>query len=259
MTAWGGQAADAINIRLNGEVAGCNGESAAKGARSCKTSANHGGFQGSRNRAARSHRLHELVSNLFSFVSRYGRLGLFALTLLDASFLFIPFGPDLLLVAMVAREHNMAPFYALLAAAGSVVGCAIIDPLSRKEGEKGLERLLSGRRVQFITKRVRKSAPWALSVASLMPPPFPFTPIIIAASALQYPRRKLLTVVGIARLARYMAEALLALYFGHRLVEISQSKGLELAVICIIVVSLVGSAITAYKWVENRKRHEKPA
>lgn len=259
MTVWGGQAADAINIRLNGEIAGCNGETVANDARSCKTSANHGGLPEVAELGARSHRLHELVSNLFSSVSRFGGLGLFALTLLDVSFLFIPLGPDLLLVAMVARDHNMAPFYALLAAAGSVAGCAIIDPVSRKEGEKGLGRLLSGCRVQSITKRVRKSTPWALSVASLMPPPFPFTPIIIAASALQYPRRKLLTVVGIARLARYMAEALLALYFGHQLVEISKSKGLELAVICIIVISLVGSAITAYKWVEKRKRHEKPA
>lgn len=259
MTAWGVQTADAINIRLDGEIAGSDGEIAAEVAQTCKAPANHGGFRGPWNWSARPHRLHELVSNLFSFVSRFGGLGLFALTLLDASFLFIPFGPDFLLVAMVAREHTMAPFYALLAAAGSVAGCAIIDPLSRKEGEKGLERLLSRHRVQSVTKRVRKSAPWALSVASLMPPPFPFTPIIIAASALQYPRRKLLTVVGIARLARYMTEALLALYFGHQLMEISRSKGVELAVIILIVISLAGSVLTAYKWVEKRKKHEKPA
>jgi hypothetical protein len=92
-----------------------------------------------------------------------------------------------------------------------------------------------------------------------MPPPFPFTPIIIAASALQYPRKKLLTVVGVSRLVRYMTEALLALYFGHQLVEISKSKGLELAVIVLIVISLVGSAITAYKWIQKRKKQEQPA
>ncbi|HEX5411257.1 MAG TPA: VTT domain-containing protein [Terriglobia bacterium] len=203
--------------------------------------------------------MHEVVSNLFSLISRFGAPGLFVLTLLDTSFLFIPFGPDLLLVGMVAREHKMAPFYALIAAAGSVVGCAILDVVSRKEGEKGLEKLLSGRRIESVTKRVRKSAPWALSVASLMPPPFPFTPIIIAASALQYPRKKLLTVVGIARLARYGTEALLALYFGHQLVEISKSKGVEWTVISIIVISLIGSAITAYKWIEKSKKQEKAA
>jgi membrane protein YqaA with SNARE-associated domain len=258
MTAWGGQTAGALRTGFNRGIAESNGESAAKRSQLYEASANQGG-RGPWNRSARLYRLHELLSSLFSLVSRFGGVGLFALTLLDASFLFIPFGPDLLLVVMAARSHEMAPFYALLAAAGSVAGCAIIDPLSRKEGEKGLERLLSRRRLQSVTKRVRKSAPWALSIASLMPPPFPFTPIIIAASALQYPRKKLLTVVGVSRLVRYMTEALLALYFGHQLVEISKSKGLELAVIVLIVISLVGSAITAYKWVQKRKKQEQPA
>lgn len=257
MTGSGGRAADALSARFNGEIARSGPESAAKGLQLCKAPSNRGAVRKSQNESARLHRLHQLVSSLFSLVSRFGGAGLFALTLLDASFLFIPFGPDLLLVAMVAREHKMWPFYALIAAAGSVAGCAILDVVSRKEGEKGLERVLSRRRIQSVTKRVRKSAPWALSVASVMPPPFPFTPVIIAASALQYPRRKLLTVVGIARLARYLTESVLALYFGHKLVEISESKGLEMAVVALIVISFGGSAVTAYQWIKKRKKHRK--
>lgn len=259
MTGSGGPTADVVSASFSGEIARAQGECAANSIESCKASAKHRGFQGLQNWSARSHRLHELVSNLFSCVSRFGGAGLFALTVLDTSFLFIPFGPDLLLVAMVAQEHKMAPFYALIAAAGSVAGCAILDVVSRKEGEKGLERLLSRSRLQSVTKRVKKSAPWALSVASLMPPPFPFTPVVIAASALQYPRRKLLTVVGIARLARYMTEAVLGLYFGHQLVEISKSRGLEIAVVALIIISLGGSAVTAYQWIKKRKKHKKAA
>lgn len=203
--------------------------------------------------------MHDIVSNIFSFAGRLGGPGLFALSLLDASFLFIPFGPDLLLVVMVGREHIMAPLYVLLASAGSIVGCAVIDVLSRKEGEKSLERFLSPRRIQAVTKRIRKSAPWALSVASVMPPPFPFTPIIIAASALQYPRKKLLTVVGIARLARYSIEALLGIYFGRQLVEIARSKSIEVIIICLIVISLGGSVVTLYKWTRKRRKESRLA
>lgn len=216
-------------------------------------------FQRSEIRTARSSRLHDIVSNIFSFASRLGGPGLFALSLLDASFLFIPFGPDLLLVVMVGRAHMMAPVYALLATAGSIAGCAAIDVLSRKEGEKGLERFLSSRRIKSVTKHIRKSAPWALSVASVMPPPFPFTPIIVAASALQYPRKKLLTVVGIARLARYSVEAILGIYFGHQLVEIARSKGIEVLLVCLIVVSLGGSVVTLYKWTRKRKKGSRSA
>lgn len=254
MSGWGRHTADIVSARSIGEIAGSDEECGAKGVQLLNASDTHRLFQGSQKHSARSPRLHEIVSNLFSFGSRFGGFGLFVLTLLDASFLFIPFGPDLLLVAMVARKHKMAPLYALIATAGSVAGCAIIDAVSRKEGEKSLERLLSRRRIRSLTKRVRRSAPWALSVASVMPPPFPFTPVIIAASALQYPRKELLTVVGIARLARYLIEALLAIYFGRQLVEVSRSKSVEVVIISLIVISLGGSVFTSYEWIKEHKQ-----
>ena len=253
MASFGGYTADTFGIRFSGDITGADEKSAAKGVRPRKAPETDRILQGSQDRSPRSPRLHEMVSNLFSFASRFGGPGLFALTLLDASFLFIPFGPDLLLIALVAQDQKLAPFFALIAAAGSVAGCVIIDAASRKEGEKGLERLLSPRRVRSVAKRVRKSAPWALSIASVMPPPFPFTPVIIAASALQYPRKKLLTVVGIARLARYSTEALLGVYWGHQLVEMSRSKGVELAIISLVLASLGGSIVTSYKWIKRSK------
>jgi membrane protein YqaA with SNARE-associated domain len=254
MASFVGYTADIFGIRSVGKIMGGDENRAAKGVRSCKVLETGRRFQRPNDASSRMPRLREIVSNLFSLASGFGGLGLFVLTILDASFLFIPFGPDLLLIALVAKEHNLAPLFALIATAGSVAGCAIVDAVSRKGGEKGLERLLSPRRIQSVAKRVRRSAPWALSIASVMPPPFPFTPIIIAASALQYPRRKLLTVVGIARLARYSAEAILGLYFGHQLAEISGSKGVDVVVIGLIVISIAGSAVTSYKWIKRRKR-----
>ncbi len=253
MASPGGYTAETFGIRLTGEITGADKKRAPKGVPSCKVSEADRISRGSQCSSSRLIQLHEMVSNLFAFASKFGGAGLFALSLLDASFLFIPFGPDLLLIALVAQEHMLAPLFVLIAAAGSVAGCVIIDAASRKEGEKGLERLLSRHRIRSITKHVRKSAPWALSIASVMPPPFPFTPVIIAASALQYPRKKLLTVVGVARLARYSIEALLGLYFGHQLVELSRSKGVELAIIGLIVISLGGSIITSYKWIKRSR------
>lgn len=103
MASLGGYTADTFDIRLSGEIAGAKENSHAKGVQSCKTSEADQIFQGSQVRSSMLHRVHEMVSNLFSIASRFGGLGLFALSLLDASFLFIPFGPDLLLIALVAR------------------------------------------------------------------------------------------------------------------------------------------------------------
>jgi len=46
-------------------------------------------------------------------------------------------------------------------------------------------------------------AAWAVVIACIAPPPFPFTVVIAAASAFQYPRARLLGLVFAARLVRY--------------------------------------------------------
>src|ERR1051325_9254680 len=105
-----------------------------------------------------------------------GGFGLVLLGILDSSFLFMPLGNDLLIVALTARRHSLMPVYAALASTGSVLGCLLIDVVFRKGGEGGLEKHLSRKRLDYIQRNVKKSAGWALAVACLMPPPFPFTP-----------------------------------------------------------------------------------
>jgi len=70
-------------------------------------------------------------------------------------------------------------------------------------GEKGLERTLGHKRTEYVKKRVKKSAGWALALASLMPPPFPFSPFVAGAAAFQYPRKKLLSVIAASRFVRF--------------------------------------------------------
>jgi len=174
-----------------------------------------------------------------------GGPGLLALSALDSSPLFIPFGNDLLFIALAARKHEMVVYYALMATVGSVLGCLVDDALSRKGGEKGLEKRLSPRRFASIKKRTKKSAAWALGFASLMPPPFPFTAIVAGAAALQYPRKKLVLVVSLARFGRFLMEGLLAIYLGRRLVlRFVGSPVTGCAVAGLIIVSLVGSILS---------------
>ena len=198
--------------------------------------------------------MHGLLATLYSLVTRFGGFGLLVLYFLDSSFLFIPLGPDLLLVAVVAQKHELMPYYALMAALGSVSGSAVMDLVSRNKGEKGLERFLSQRRLHSVRKRVEKGAAWALTLASLMPPPFPFTPVVIAASALQYPRKKLLTVVGFARFGRFMIEGALGIYFGQYLLQEAHFRAVEIGVITLVVLCLAGSIISTYQWIKMRRK-----
>ena len=61
-----------------------------------------------------------LTQALFAFILKFGGLGLLALGILDSSFLFAPWGNDLLLIALVSREQK--PLAMLYYAAMSAVG-----------------------------------------------------------------------------------------------------------------------------------------
>src|SRR3979411_2961260 len=102
--------------------------------------------------------MNAIVDHLFAVFIRLGGFGLLILGFLDSSFLlFLPLGNDLLLVALTARDHRMLPVFAVLATAGSLLGCLLTDWVSRKGGEKGIEKFLSGRRLSYVKRKVKKS------------------------------------------------------------------------------------------------------
>ena len=199
-----------------------------------------------------------LLLNLAAFFASLGGFGLLLLGVLDSSFfLFMPLGNDLLIVALTARHHARMPYYALMATAGSVLGCLFTDWVSRKGGEMGLETRVSRRTLGYVKRKVEKNAGPALALASLMPPPFPFTPFVIVAAALQYPRRKLLGIIAVARAIRFLIEGLLAIWFGKRILEMAQEPLVQGTIITVVVISILGSVYSIYSWVQNsRKRRQ---
>ncbi len=202
--------------------------------------------QGAAGGAARS--LKSFLGHLAISLYHLGGVGLFVMGVLDSSFLMMPLGNDLLVIALTARNSFRLPYYVAMATAGSVLGCLIIDWVSRKGGEAGLERYMSSRRLEYIKGKVQKRAMWALAVAALMPPPFPFTPFVAATAALQYPRAKLLGTMAAARAVRFSVEGALAIFFGRQILRLANSSALEYGVIILTVVSIGGSAYSVYRW-----------
>ncbi len=183
-----------------------------------------------------------------------GGFGLLTLGAIDSSILFLPFGNDLLVIAMSARKHTMVPYYGAMAAAGSVIGCLTVDLLTRRGSEKELERHWSKRRVEYVMRRMRKNALWTLATVSLMPPPFPFTPFVAAAAAAKYPRHKLLGVIGAARFVRFSLEGLLAIAIGRQLLAVAKSPQFEIAILALVGVCILASAYSIIHWTRQSKQ-----
>jgi membrane protein YqaA with SNARE-associated domain len=192
-----------------------------------------------------------LIHHLFYILAHLGGFGLLIVSFIDSSPLIIPFGNDLLMIAMSARRHDLLVYYALMATAGSALGTLTVDSLGRKGGEKGLEKIVPRRQLDYIKRKTRKDAAWALTIASLVPPPFPFTGFIAAAAALEYPRKRLLTVVSLSRLARFLTEGVLGILLGRRLLRLVQSPVVVYFVVALIVISIAGSILAVLSLVRS--------
>lgn len=195
------------------------------------------------------------AGTVFALVLRFGGVGLLVLGILDSSYLIAPWGNDLLLIAMTAHHPDAGHmlYYAIMSTVGSVLGCLLIDVTLRPLGAKGLEKHLSKRRLKQVQKKIGDNAALALAIASLAPPPFPFTAFVMAAAALQYSRARLLSVVGATRLVRFVLLGLLALRFGERILRWGTSPVVQGIMIGLIVFSVVGSVVSVYGWIRRSK------
>ena len=191
---------------------------------------------------------------MLRFFRRLGVMGVFLLSVLDSSFLFLPFGNDLLLIGLTSSDKSHIAWigYVIAAAAGSILGVLLVDFPARAAGEKGLRRFVGEKTLSRIKAKMEKKAGASVFVTSMLPPPFPFTPVMMTASALQFSRVKLLGYVFVGRLIRYTVEGILALYFGRKLIRYINSDKFVYFVYALMAIALVGSVISVLKWFGKR-------
>jgi membrane protein YqaA with SNARE-associated domain len=190
---------------------------------------------------------------LIRYLLNLGVVGLIGMGVLDSSILFLPFGNDFLIVLLTARNPDRFWLYALAATAGSLVGCTITDALSRKIGEVGIEKMVNPDRLNSVQARLKKHTFWALGLAALMPPPFPFTIFLIASSALQISRWRVLSAVGAGRFVRFVALSLLARKFGTQIIRLSERDEVQYFVIVFAAIAVIGSALSVAKWLRSMR------
>ncbi len=172
---------------------------------------------------------------------------------MDSSFLFLPFGNDLLVVLFVARNHDGWPFYVVSAVCGSTLGVFFLDLVARKAGEAGIQKLAGEKKFNALKKRFEKHGAWGLAVACLLPPPFPFTMVVAVTSALGYPRLKLLGTVAASRAVRFTALSMLAIFYGRGILHIMNTPEFKWTIIVFAFLCVIGSILSVMKWVKGRQ------
>jgi membrane protein YqaA with SNARE-associated domain len=200
--------------------------------------------------------MHDIFHSLAHFFFSLGGLGLLLLGILDSSFLMLPLGNDLLVTALTARNPHHIWYYVAMATAGSTLGVTLMHVIASHMGRKVIEGDKKSRQVAFVERKIERYGGIAIAVAALAPPGFPFTPFILVPAALQYPLKKMAAIIAVCRLTRFGIEGLLARVYGKKLMEMANSPLLEKLVLALIAISVVGSAISIWGWIQKGKaRH----
>jgi membrane protein YqaA with SNARE-associated domain len=153
------------------------------------------------------------------------------------------------MLGLSARHHDRVPFYVLAATLGSVCGIFLTLWVSKKGGEKLAKK--RGRAWKYVESQMRKNAGWALTLGSLMPPPFPFTLFVGAAGALRVPLKKVLPYVAAGRLVRFTVEGVLAILYDRWILSLANSPALKMTMIAMILIAIAGSAFSIVSWVRR--------
>ena len=183
---------------------------------------------------------------LFSFF--LSTWGVAILAALDSSVLFsLPFALDVAVIILVAQHRALFWLYPLIVIPASLVGAASTYWVGRKLGEEGLERFVHSRRLKNVKRRVHHAGAIALAALNLLPPPFPFTAVLLMSGALGVDaRRFFLTLAGV-RVVRFGLDAVLALYYGTVIVSWLESETVRTIAGALIVLVVVGAVVSSYQ------------
>ena len=174
----------------------------------------------------------------------YGVWGILVLSLLDSSFVPMPVFIDLAIMGAAALSPANALGYGAAAVIGSTAGIMVFYGLARRGRRAAAER--GGAKTAWAEDFLQRRGALALFVAAVMPAPFPFKAVLLAAGYLRQPIPSLIIGVGTGRILRFGAEAFLAARYGPEIIDAVRANG-PLAGLIVAVFVLV-AAVAFYKW-----------
>jgi len=195
------------------------------------------------------------------WIYRLGGPGLVLLAQLDNSVIPTPGGLDVFTILLTSGRHDLWWYYAFMATLGSVIGAYVTYRIGMKGGAETLEKKIGKQRAEKIYKKVESAGFSTVLIGVLIPPPFPVSPVLLAAGALKYPTKKFLTAIAIGRGVRFTIDALLGIYFGRAILGFFSQyyKPALYTLIALAVVGGIGGLIYYKHWKAKKQQQEQPS
>ena len=185
-------------------------------------------------------------------VAVMGGGGLFVVTFLDSSILSFPFIADAFVIELSSEHPARMPYYAAMAALGSLAGCIWLYLLAKKGGEAWFHRR-AGRGSRRAKRWVQRRAFLSVFIPAILPPPFPFKIFVLAEGVFQVRLRTFVIALLVGRGLRYIAEGIFGVKYGQRtlLFLVSHRLAFIVATVGVLAVLYVASRLLFRDPVEN--------
>ena len=184
------------------------------------------------------HKITDGLTRLSNFFVALGPFGLFAVALLDSAFVPLPSSADAIMILLTTAHPRMMIVYALIATAGSAIGCVILYYISRRAGGRALGKF-SPAKQKKVKELIDRYDVLSVLVASLMPPPFPFKLFVITAGVFRFSVIRFTIAIVAGRMFRFLLEGYLAIRYGAQAKQVLARYypwiGLGLAILVIAV------------------------
>lgn len=187
---------------------------------------------------------------LWALLKPLGSWAVFAVAGIDSAFFGVPLDP--VVATYVYQNRSHALLYPFMAAAGSAAGCVILYWIGYRGGEILLLKRMSRVRFERIRRSFDRHEFWALMIPSMLPPPFPFKAVVLAASAFEMNFWHFLLAIFLGRLLRFVLLGIFVLRFGPQVMAFG-SDVLAKHWIVIIVATGTAAALGIFAWVRSRK------
>jgi membrane protein YqaA with SNARE-associated domain len=181
-----------------------------------------------------------------------GGPGLILLGLADNSLLPLPGSTDIVTILLAAHRSDMWVYYAFMSTVGAVLGGYLTYRMARKGGVETLEKRFSQKKVKKIYAIFARWGFASVAVPALLPPPFPITPMLLAAGAMQYPTRKFLAALAVGRSIRFVILAYLGAHYGRQIVNLFARYYWPVFIV-LIIVSALGGLLGLLEYKRGRK------
>ena len=153
------------------------------------------------------------LTRVSEYLITFGAFGLFTVALLDSAFVPLPSSADALMLLLSTTHPRWMVVYALMATAGSAIGCWILYLVSRRAGARAL-RKFSEAKQKRVKGWIERYDMVAVLVATLLPPPFPFKLFVITAGVFRFSLTRFMIAIVAGRAFRFLLEGYLAVRYG---------------------------------------------